>query len=718
MADNKVGIIVDAKNNAKGPLGEVSGQLKGLDKLAGTLATGTLALGAAFGTLRLGQAIFELGEVAAQGMRVETAFQQMTGAAGQVGDELLAAMQKASRGTIDNSALMMGANRAMLLGVADSAQEMTKLIEVASVRGKALGLSTKQAFNDVVTGIGRMSPLILDNLGIVTGGEKVFNRYAAAIGKTAKELSDAERKQALFNSVVASTAPLIAASAGQGEDLATKFERMDTSLANAKQSLGELFAPAVAVVAESIARAAAAAVEGFEGMAEAADANKIEGLKFIIGELNERIELQRRMLENVDKSTDDYTRRVQVLQADILQLAFVTADLNEATGETVQAISDAAHPLSIASEATLRLAMAQDTATASANAQADAEANLAAQIKAVAQATSASQARLKGAAMGAVARGMDPTKAFNLYEDLAASVEGVGITMEGVTNSAELTEFFLAQATDQGVNLLDSMFQVDTATKSAAKSAGTLSSAYQAVKGAIDSVLSGALNTGVGVDAESLLPRQDAINEDARRLADVAVNGYASPWADFLQNKFPGMFDMASGVDLKTQAATLLRDFEAGLVPQLIDKETAKARVKRMLLGDAAMAELGQEIAAEIAAEMNIPLADAQGAVENLIGGGDLEGAGKNAAQAIKEGFSVEGVATTAITALKSEITNDTNTEKLVSAGKINGEAWGNAFLGVVRGNVPLELIDILTELVVPGVRAALALDAGLTGAG
>ena len=34
------------------------------------------------------------------------------------------------------------------------------------VRGRAMGLSTTQAFGDIVTGIGRMSPLILDNLGI------------------------------------------------------------------------------------------------------------------------------------------------------------------------------------------------------------------------------------------------------------------------------------------------------------------------------------------------------------------------------------------------------------------------------------------------------------------------------------------------------------------------------------------------------------------------
>ena len=43
---------------------------------------------------------------------------------------------------------------------------MTALINVARSRGAAMGLTLTQAFNDIVTGLGRESALILDNLGI------------------------------------------------------------------------------------------------------------------------------------------------------------------------------------------------------------------------------------------------------------------------------------------------------------------------------------------------------------------------------------------------------------------------------------------------------------------------------------------------------------------------------------------------------------------------
>ena len=56
---------------------------------------------------------------------------------------------------------------------------MTALINVARSRGAAMGLTLTQAFNDIVTGLGRESALILDNLGITIKVEQVMQDYAA-----------------------------------------------------------------------------------------------------------------------------------------------------------------------------------------------------------------------------------------------------------------------------------------------------------------------------------------------------------------------------------------------------------------------------------------------------------------------------------------------------------------------------------------------------------
>jgi hypothetical protein len=85
---------------------------------------------------------------------------------------------------------MLSANKAMSLGVADSTDEFTTLMEIARVKAKNMGLSTTQAFNDIVTGLGRSSPLILDNLGITINATEAQEEYAKALGKTASELTE------------------------------------------------------------------------------------------------------------------------------------------------------------------------------------------------------------------------------------------------------------------------------------------------------------------------------------------------------------------------------------------------------------------------------------------------------------------------------------------------------------------------------------------------
>jgi len=41
----------------------------------------------------------------------------------------------------------------MMLGLGADAEQMGKLMEVARFRGRAMGLTTAQAFSDIVTGV-------------------------------------------------------------------------------------------------------------------------------------------------------------------------------------------------------------------------------------------------------------------------------------------------------------------------------------------------------------------------------------------------------------------------------------------------------------------------------------------------------------------------------------------------------------------------------------
>ncbi len=260
MAAN-VDIAIRAKNEASGPIRQVSADLQGLDdaasgaglgKLGGVLAGGLIAGGLtvlADQAVAAAGAIYDLAKSAASFDVLKSSFNDLAGAAGESGAQMLDSLRNASQGMIADQDLILAANRAMMLGVAQNSQQMTQLLQVATVRGRAMGMSATDAFNDLVTGLGRMSPLILDNLGIVTGGEKVFDDYAKSLGRTAASLSDAEKKQALLNKVISESQGMLA-----GGVKANPFAQLDASMANFKITAGTLAEPIAAEIAAGAAQ--------------------------------------------------------------------------------------------------------------------------------------------------------------------------------------------------------------------------------------------------------------------------------------------------------------------------------------------------------------------------------------------------------------------------------------------------------------------------------
>src|SRR5690606_35375779 len=142
---------------------------------------------------------------------------------------------------------------------------------------------------------------------------------------------------------------------------------------------------------------------------------------------------------------------------------------------------------------------------------------------------------------------------------------------------------------------------------------------------------------GVGVDPDKILGdfgfREDEINENARRLADIAANGLKDQdWLGKFQEAVPNIWEaIRMSGNPQEEAAFILKEFQDGLRPELIDKDRAKELVKRMILGEQNLAELAQEIAQEIAEEMGLPVQEALAKAQDALGvgsGGGATGAG------------------------------------------------------------------------------------------
>lgn len=230
-------ILIKARNAAGPAFTQLQQQMSMADRAAGVFAGGmTAALGVMAGgaaVVAIAGTVRELQTLGIQSANTRQAFQDMAQEAGASSDEMLSKLRAASRGMITDLDLMTNANRAMMLGVTTNADEMSRLLEVAATRGRALGRSTADAFTDIVTGIGRMSPLILDNLGIVTGGEKAFDAYAEKIGKTSDELTDAEKKQFLVNKVLSDTPAAAAAAEDSVVTLGVAWKNYSAALGEA-----------------------------------------------------------------------------------------------------------------------------------------------------------------------------------------------------------------------------------------------------------------------------------------------------------------------------------------------------------------------------------------------------------------------------------------------------------------------------------------------------
>lgn len=755
-ATSKLSILIEAKNQASGAIKTVEGDLKGLDKAAGNISGGLAGLAAgagiagiaALGTAAVGAAI-DMAKGAAEAERLGTAFDNLAGQAGQAGDEMLSAMQEAAHGTISNAELMASANRAMLLGVADSASEMAQLLEVAGARGKAMGESTAQAFSDLVTGIGRMSPMILDNLGITVDAVAANEAYARSIGTTAEKLTDAEKKQALLNAVIADSTQIIQDNKAAGDDAASNYERMDAALQNAKDALGEVFSPAIAAIAQALASAVSEVTGHLEEMGQAADLSDLKTQMEMADQTmaaanREILSLQGRLddLAAAQKiGSEEWLRIVGLLdqaEARYKKAEGATLAYNQALLQANASLVKQDHDTVIADLALGHLTTTLGTVTAAlpgASLQAEHLAGVLAQLKAQSDATSAALAGMTSAAIGAIhsaasaAVGIMPASEIaKIYGENTKHIAEQVKVMKQVGMTQDEIDFKtqeMAKKASLPFDLaVEAAREAEKANNHVAKSVDTLSKEYTALEGTVQGVLQAALDPGVGVDPQEMLekmgvPRADAINENARRLADIAANGLKDQdWLGEFQKEVPDIWKMIRlAQNPQEEAAHLLQDFQDGLLTSPIDKAKAKEIIKRQIMGDQNMAALATEIATELANEMGIPMQQALAAAQGTLGGG--EGMGTEAATTFADSASAaldEG------NGGGSFVTKFTDQMKasyglLSQAGKDAGKLWGSNFLEVVGENVPAQLIKILVDLTTPGVMAALAQKGSLTGA-
>lgn len=712
--ESRIDIIIAARDQAKGVIQGVNQELGTMNQAAASASSGITALGGALtlvGAIQVGRVALDLAQIGAQAQRVDLAFQKLAQSAGQSGNQLLAAMRKASAGTIADVDLELAANRARILGVADSAEKLTGLLEVARVRGAAFGRSTAQSFDDLVTGIGRGSALILDNLGF-KDGQRDLDAYAASVGKTAAELSNAERTSVLLNKVMRETKDEVAGASKSGEDAATAFEHLQASITNVKAALGKgiandagggigFIANALDAYSKQLEIATSKSrpglfqpiTQGFIEQAEAAQyaADVEQHLEDIHASYGVSA-------QNAASATASFDAELAKLAPDLQYLG----DLALTTGSKIDALRSAL--------AGVRAANADINAAQS----------------------SAASAIINAAKSALPILGKD--EALRMAQQQLATLEGQTEALKQQGKAGADLQLTYADLENQlkapFENVVEQQRQAESASKRWASTVqNDLVKAYNDLQGKVKSVLGGAFNVDVGVDPDKILGRSDAINEPARRLADVAVNGFKSPWLEYFRTDFPQLFQeffagAAGDEGVKKNAAQLLKNFEDGLAPELIDKEKAKERVRRMILGEQATDELVKEITDELNAEFGRTApADLGSLVQQAVGGGTQGKAAGISTEAAGKAFNdaaltaVSQTGNKVISTVDEQLRADANLAKLGQAGNIGGTKYGAEFLSGAINNIAQPFLDYVTKIVTGNVIANINTQNQLKGA-
>jgi len=203
------------------------------------VATQAKALVGGLIALQSARKAVELGKLSASAKNVERAFRNLA----KQPDAMLQSMKKATAGTIDEMTLMQQFNQASLLGL--PLERFDEMLEIARGSAQATGQSMDYMLSSIVTGLGRGSKLMLDNLGIMIDTQGAQEKYAEKLGLTSDKLTDLQKKQAFVNEAMDLGSANLEKAGGVMDTNVDIYGRFDVAIKELGLQMGEVLAPAV-----------------------------------------------------------------------------------------------------------------------------------------------------------------------------------------------------------------------------------------------------------------------------------------------------------------------------------------------------------------------------------------------------------------------------------------------------------------------------------------
>ena len=741
MAENRVGIVIEGRNKSAAAFNEVKGQLAGLDGAAKTAMGGFGGLaGMVAGGFAVSQIIGitkELVAIGAQAERTENSFNRVASSYGADADKMLAAMKRASSGQISNDELMMAANKAMMLGVTADADQMAGLLQAAMERGQAMGRTAADAFNDIVIGIGRMSPLILDNLGIMTGGEAAFAAYAATIGKTAEQLTDFERRQMLINKVLADAGPVTLDSQAKIASLGVAWANLRAE--QGKNLVANLTMLGVPEYLDAAAQIIAARRRVTDAFLEAGvtEAQMGQGFEKAGGERvfplipDAALRQQREAIASLFTAYDKGSISIEQFDTELANALAILASHQAAAAADAaamgimragfdgvrQSAAEAAAGMSVVTRqanelagAALRTIGPLTQAAAALSAWDLVTGALVPNLDSVSESTTRAVERIEGIGLG----GVDVLGASGAIEQIGAYKDAMqSLRDKAIALKWDDLELATAQQVlfNQFGNQISGLRKVSGATSTYnAELSALLSTTEKFVNASVGST-KGLVNFGDQGLVNGFDPNGPA--QDFGRMWDVAVNGFNSQWLDELRatGLIPDDVIAAGEAALKAFAEGKAQAFQSGADLGMLDTDKIVAQVRAELDAQRELERIKAEVVSKLH-EGGLTGAKATAAVDKVLGTGTgTDAGGSTAGKGFQDGFvsGLVGLGTKITTELSRQMV--VQAVALATAGKDAGDKFAGGFTERA-GDLPGWFLDFLAGQLTPLVEARIKANA------
>ena len=237
----------------------------------------TRILGGTFAVLRskmllfnfaMGLGIRQVAKFAVQSAKVESMNRAFNTLSGGTEDSSIAfeKLREATDGTMSEFDLFQQANNAMILGVSKNSDEMAEMFDIAQRLGRALGRDTASSVESLVTGIGRQSRLMLDNIGIIVKSDEAYESYAKTLGVNVEQLTDAEKKQAFLNATMESARAKVKTLGDETFTSQDVYDQLSSATTNLATATGNLLAPRMTQMAKFFTNVAKSATDYFNAL--------------------------------------------------------------------------------------------------------------------------------------------------------------------------------------------------------------------------------------------------------------------------------------------------------------------------------------------------------------------------------------------------------------------------------------------------------------------